>query len=305
MLKEYKDKFADEGWQLVEYAPDSDVWMKSVRSTLLHIAGTKTDASLDFDFDLAIVTALKPIELEAVLQLPVEWSEVHKPGDATIYYQTKFKRGDKEISVVAAASSEMGMPAAACLSMKIIAHFRPRLLAIGGIAAGIGVAFGDILVASQSWDYGSGKIKATEGDSLFAPIPNYLPVEPEIKEKAHFFKMQRKSILDQIRHGWMGNSIATALDVHVGPLASGAAVIESESVLNDIKAVNSKVIGLEMEAYGVYLAAQQAIGPRPKVFAAKSVCDFGKPPKTDEYQRYAAYTSANFIYEFVLDQFTE
>ena len=65
---------------------------------------------------------------------------------------------------------------------------------------------------------------------------------------------------------------------------------------------NRKVIAIEMEAYGVYLACRTSATPRPKCFAAKAVCDFGTPPKTDEHQRYAAYTSASFIYEFALDQ---
>jgi hypothetical protein len=57
-----------------------------------------------------------------------------------------------------------------------------------------------------------------------------------------------------------------------------------------------------METYGVYLACRLCTQPRPLAIAAKSVCDFGAPPKTNEYQRYAAFTSANFIYEFALDQ---
>ena len=305
VLQEYRERFSEEGWQLIEYSPDSEEWMKSVRATLVHISQAKEEVGDGFQTDVAIVTALKPIELEAVLRLDANWTDVAIVGDPTIYHRGTFKKGTKELSVVAAASTEMGMPAAACLTMKVINRFRPKLLAMAGIAAGIGPPFGDILVASQCWDYGSGKIKTNDGDSIFAPIPNYLPVELEIKEKAQFFKMQRKSLLDAIRNRWQGNPASTPLDLHVGPLASGAAVVESEDVLTAIKTVNSKVIGLEMEAYAVYLSAQQAIAPRPKVFAAKSVCDFGKPPKTDEYQRYAAYTSANFIYEFLLDQFID
>jgi hypothetical protein len=37
------------------------------------------------------------------------------------------------------------------------------------------------------------------------------------------------------------------------------------------------------------------------VMTVKSICDFGDKEKTDEYQRYAAYTSANFVWEFGAD----
>jgi len=57
-----------------------------------------------------------------------------------------------------------------------------------------------------------------------------------------------------------------------------------------------------METYGVFMACRVSTSPQPIPISAKSVCDFGIHPKTDEYQRYAAYTSANFIYEFALDQ---
>lgn len=94
----------------------------------------------------------------------------------------------------------------------------------------------------------------------------------------------------------------TALRAVVGPMASGAAVIEHEGKIQEIKERNRKVIGVEMETYGVYLAARVAPEPRPLVFSVKSVCDFAKPPKTDEHQRYAAFTSARFIFDFFLEQ---
>jgi hypothetical protein len=33
----------------------------------------------------------------------------------------------------------------------------------------------------------------------------------------------------------------------------------------------------------------------------KSVCDFADGDKGDTYQKYAAFTSANFLYEFAID----
>lgn len=73
-------------------------------------------------------------------------------------------------------------------------------------------------------------------------------------------------------------------------------------MVESIMAHNRKLIGLEMETYGIFLAGRLCVEPRPIAISAKSVCDFGVPPKTDEFQRYAAFTSANFIYEFALDQ---
>jgi nucleoside phosphorylase len=205
--------------------------------------------------------------------------------------------------VVAAAAIEMGMPASAALVTKLVMQYRPRFLAMAGIAAGVDLNFGDIIVAEQCWDYGSGKLKTTaEGSSHFAPAPNYIPLEAGMKERLDYFLTHRKHLVAGIQSRWLGNPVGHALRAVSGPVASGAAVVENEAAINAIREHNRKVIGVEMEIYASYLAAKVAPDPRPRTFAAKSVCDFGKPPKTDEYQRYAAFTSAQFVFEFYFDQ---
>jgi nucleoside phosphorylase len=74
------------------------------------------------------------------------------------------------------------------------------------------------------------------------------------------------------------------------------------SLIDEIVAHNAKVIGVEMETYGVFLAARLCSGPRPHALSVKSICDFGDLTKNDEYQRYAGYTSARFLHEFALAQ---
>jgi hypothetical protein len=37
----------------------------------------------------------------------------------------------------------------------------------------------------------------------------------------------------------------------------------------------------------------------------KSVCDFGDEDKSDDWQSYAAFTSATFLYEFALNELAE
>jgi hypothetical protein len=49
----------------------------------------------------------------------------------------------------------------------------------------------------------------------------------------------------------------------------------------------------------VYAAAQEASLPQPKVFSMKSICDYADEKKGDEYQAYAAFTSAHALRVFV------
>lgn len=49
-----------------------------------------------------------------------------------------------------------------------------------------------------------------------------------------------------------------------------------------------------MESYAVVYAAENATLPRPIPIIIKSVCDFADSKKSDEYQKFAAYTSCEF-----------
>ncbi len=47
------------------------------------------------------------------------------------------------------------------------------------------------------------------------------------------------------------------------------------------------------------LAVETLPDPQPIAIAFKSVCDYAGPNKNDKWQKYAAYTCASFLYEFI------
>ncbi len=250
---------------------------------------------------MAIMTALEAVELQAVLNLPGKWKEKSFKGDSAIYHCGVFTRSGKRMRVVAAATGDVGMPATAVLAMKIVERFRPRYLAMAGIAAGVEGNFGDILIADQSWDYGAGKVTAVAGSgSRFAPSPSPLPLDPVLKARLGQFRLDGK-MLAGISGKWPGTRPRFELSAQIGPIASGASVVADRTVMEDIVRRNRKVIGVEMETYAVFVAAAHCREPRPAAMSVKSVCDFGDSAKGDDYQRYAAYTSARFLYEFALE----
>ncbi len=64
---------------------------------------------------------------------------------------------------------------------------------------------------------------------------------------------------------------------------------------------NRKLIGIDMEIYGLFYAAKSfAYLNKPIAFAVKSLSDFADHSKNDKYRMYAAHTSAQFIYQFIL-----
>jgi nucleoside phosphorylase/CheY-like chemotaxis protein len=297
--------FDREMWTLLEYDETSTDWEERFARKLTYIVDSSGPAGT-YSCDLAIITALEQIELDAVLELDAAWLRTSLPGDDTFYHQGVFQRDGRSIRVVAACCAEMGMPAATAVSMKLISAFRPRFLAMAGIAAGVGgVSFGDILVADHSWDYGSGKIRSDEGTgSIFLPAPSQIQLSTYLKTRLSCFIREGSAHLQAIREAWRGSPPDHPLSARMGPVASGAAVLQNRSAVEQIVAHNRKVIGIEMETYGVFTAARFCSEPRPLAFSAKSVCDFADEAKGDDYQRYAAFTSARFIREFSLEHLT-
>ena len=88
--------------------------------------------------------------------------------------------------------------------------------------------------------------------------------------------------------------------MRIGPLASGAAVIQNEEVLHKyIEPYQRKVLGVDMETYGVYYACENAFEPVPEFFSIKAVSDYANSQKNDGYQEYCAFLSANFFFELI------
>ena len=296
--------FENDLWRIIKYDTRKNSWHKQLASKLQYLVTSKktllaTNSSRHM-YDLGIVTALHVPEYQSILDLPAEWVEIRHPNDPTIYHKGCFRNGEKKLSVIAACAQQMGMPAAAVLSSKLITQFRPRFLAMSGIAAAVkggDAKLGDILIADQSWDYESGKHKITDNKQFFEPDPRSIPLSVDVKEWLLHLQAQ-KYFTSDIQNAWRGGMPEGTLKVHIGPIASGAAVIQDESIVAHIKAHSRKLIGLDMETYGVFFAAENCTQPRPIPISIKSVCDFADKDKSDQHQAYAAFTSAQYLFRF-------
>jgi nucleoside phosphorylase len=258
-------------------------------------------------YDVAIVCALRKPELEKVRatgKLP--WTKLApEGGDPTQYHATTFDRTNgPALSVVAAAPSQMGLSASAALTMKMVQRFRPRLVVMVGIAAGVNrekQGFGDILAPSTTFDYGAGKIIVVDGKPELHPDPNPISIAPILRERLEEWG-QEEARLAAIRASWPGAKPNTVLKLHVGPLGSGAAVVAARETVDATKEHWRKLIGIEMEAYGVHHASQMAVHPPPMFLCMKSITDFAGPDKGDDWQDYAAFTAAQLCHLFLTEE---
>lgn len=235
-------------------------------------------------------------EEEAVRRM-YDWEEIQLEGDAQVYYQTSHTGG----KIIAARQDEMGMTAAATLTMKVIQHFRPKYVIMPGIAAGTleesgdVQMYGDVVLANMVWNYSNGKYVPKDRASIVFGEVGFLPRPTVVKMDEDLLTYFQRAI----------QSPKNETHVHIGAMASGSTVVANRAILDkQIKGQFEETKGLEMEGYGVAYAASHATEPRPKAIIAKSVCDFADSRKSDMYQRFAAYTSCEFV-KLMLDEILE
>lgn len=259
--------------------------------------------SKEFDTDIGIVCALEFPEFAAVIKAfnDNSWSEISNPRYTHVYRETSIKTVTGEsLRVVGTTSTSMGLTAAAIATTQLIMQFKPRIVVMIGIAAGThsgGKQFGDILTADPSIDYNSGKVVVEKGIRGFQPDPYPIGLNPRLRSVLHKYRGNH-TVFGKIRSRWKESIPSKTNNLHVGPLGAADQVIDDASRIIEIQKNWRKLIGVEMETYGVYRAVDEAPEPKPRVVSFKSVCDFAAE-KTDSWQEYAAFTAAEFAFEFL------
>ena len=251
-----------------------------------------------YETDVALLS-VTTTEFQAVLHFH-GWRAKTIPGDEQIYDVAAFERNGKKHSLVHTRVGEMGMTAAAAAAMKLIYTFRPRYIIMVGIAAGVAKAeyeeqmYGDVIVPDVVWNYSAGKFVSPEKAQIVFGNLGFLPrsTSEQIPEE----------IMPYLRAA--AASPENPCHVYIGPMACGSTVVASQELLEkQVYTQYQHTVGLDMESYAVAYAANHASEPRPIPIICKSVCDFADSSKSDDYQRFAAYSScefAQFLYEKIL-----
>lgn len=264
-----------------------------------------------YDFDVAIVNALATENEKVRASFGSDgWQVVEFTSDhsTTFYTKTVANENGTPIRIVTCYALQMASTASAALTAKLLYYFRPRYLFMTGIAAAVDrneANLGDILVAKKVWDGASGKIKTDEkGNDIFYPDYHELPLDADMQAVVTRLKSSRQ-LLNSIEEGYTyeAGKPQTRLNLHLGPIASVPAVLSSKEEVEKIQVHCRKLLGIEMEGFGVFYAASNCAHPRPQyTVLVKSVTDYADPNKSDDYQDYAMYTSAEFAKYVILNE---
>lgn len=251
-----------------------------------------------YQTDVALLS-VTTTEFKAVMHFH-QWQAKVIVGDDQIYDVATFERDGKRRTLVHAKISEMGMTAAAATAMKVIYTFRPRYLIMVGISAGIvkdeleDQRYGDVIVPDVVWNYSAGKFVSPDKASIQFGDLGFLPRSSSEAIPEELLPYLRKAVA----------SPENPCHAYIGPMACGSTVVANRELIEkQIYSQYQHTAGLDMESYAVVYAANHSNDPRPVPIIVKSVCDFADSKKSDEYQRYAAYSScefAKFLYEKIL-----
>lgn len=312
LQEKYKEDIERKSFDIIVFDDSSEEWKEKIIDKLTYLQRIEISPGPQrkYMYDIAVLTAV-PREYQAVLKLG-EWKRVSIEGDSTIYLETEWKNEKGTLSIVTTKLPQMGMVAAATVSMKLITNFIPRYIIMPGIAAGVKseYEFGDIIIPREVKDYCSGKYTTPNNEQEIEeakknPLKFFVPTASSISTDEDIYNSAIDNYeleLQRIHKAWPGHELYKVPSIRSGYMASGDSVVQNDEVVKTMITNHLRQAdGLDMEAYGMYYAARQSLAPKPIPICMKAISDFADKEKSDKHQDYAAYVSANFMKYFVLN----
>jgi nucleoside phosphorylase len=203
---------------------------------------------------------------------------------------------------VIVVAPRMGLVNSAILSARVIDLFKPKLICMSGICAGIeGRAnIYDVVIPEIIHQHDSGKWTNEGFVTELYPIQlnhhTRLTIAQSIGDSG--FLTSIKSDIQLSKNEFPIDSDEFNFKVSLQPTSSGSAVVADEKMLTEITIQHRKMGAFEMESFALYEAARQS-SLCPIYFSAKSVVDNGDSQKGDNFHRVACLVSAKVTHSLI------
>ena len=300
-MKAFQSEFRQMTLQVIHVAPDQNEW-KSFLNSLVRFMRRTQEAEHAYIFDVAVLDALRDPELNAVLSSWPMQLDAESLLNSSVLYQTGTGIGELQgKKIVCAHPAQVGPVASAHAAESVIRKFRPRVLVMTGICGGFSdqVALGDVIVAERSWDWQAGKW--TDEGVLQASV------DQRMASAALLAKARTISAEDmvELHSKFEGAKPPTPPKVVLGPMVTGSSVVASTDIQKAFRTQHRKMVGVDMECFGLYYAAAVSAEPRTEVICIKAVSDLADRDKSDKLQAYCSYISANIALRLVARHFRD
>jgi nucleoside phosphorylase len=318
-IADEEEEFYEENlFSLERYSAVDREWEARLSRKIGYLVKSKNAAANfkanNFDLDFVVLTARYENEF-----LPVERCLLHTteasgyPGwPGRIKIGTIAVKGGRTLQGAICCVGEMGMAPAAAVASQAIATFRPRLLAMLGMCCGFKGdqcssprKLMDVIIAREVDCWEEGKyvdlalgtefLNRSRGRMVDDAIRRQVEtaVETTVETlKPMLRKFAGRGSVKRLRESFGAGEIRDIPDVKFAPMVSGSSVIADEAMVKEILDRTPKALGLDMELYGIYSAAEKCVGKRPSVLGIKGVADHGQVDKNDAAQYYASEASA-------------
>ncbi|MEH2480635.1 nucleoside phosphorylase/CheY-like chemotaxis protein [Nitrobacteraceae bacterium AZCC 2146] len=299
---------------------ETEDWADRIAGKIIYLIKSKTASvqfiSNNYQTDLLIVVAryeneFKPISEKMDWESDPSKNSPYFPTHRTLTGRMTFE-GGRSLRTTLICIGEMGIASAAVLTSQAISLLRPRIVSMLGMACGFNherssspALFGDVLIARECacWEEGKYLEYGKEKERLFRNRANIRTVDGAIapvlsatietasESIVPIFATFLKSAGSRKLREAYGESIRQTPELKYGMVVSGSSVIADSAQIDEIIKRHPSAVGLEMELYGVFTAAQKCVGRPPGVLGIKGVADFGDGAKHKHIQAYASILS--------------
>lgn len=237
------------------------------------------NASFTAPLDILIITALGE-EVTAINSCLDNAEIVYSQNSALTYTFSTISAGTSSYAVATTCIFEMGNASAAALATSAIHELSPTYVIMFGLAGGIKgqIELGDVIVPTQIYYYELAKVRPG-GDIETRPIM--------FETDAMLLKRMESYGLSYRHYG-----------VKFGPFAVGEKVVSDVAVIEDFKKYIPKLLGIEMESFGIAKAAHHS-PRRPQFIAVRGVSDFADAHKDDNSRQQCLENAADFLLGFL------
>ena len=229
--------------------------------------------------DVLIITALDE-EYKTIRSHLPSIDETYSSDNMLPFSFSQVTNGILSYSIATTCIFDMGNANAGVLAAGAIRELSPTYIIMFGLAGGIRgrVRLGDVIVPTQIYYYELGKLRS---DAL-EERPDMLPPDPTLESRMHSYAL----------------NLETNYDVKFGPFAVGEKVISDVAAIEKFKKYVPKLVGIEMESYGVAVAALYST-LRPQFIAVRGVSDFADKRKSDKSREKCLNNAADFLIGFL------